>query len=87
MLTITEIASAYLAAMLAQAGAPEEVAVRFVPGENGVTMVSDEPQPDDTTFDHDGRTVLVLDEQISQLLADKTLDIQNADGEMKMVLF
>ena len=87
MLTVTETASAYLAEMLDQAGAPEEVAVRFVPGENGVTMVSDAPQPEDTTFDHDGRTVLVLDEQISQLLADKTLDIQDADGEVKMVLF
>ena len=41
-------------------------------------MQPDNARPDDATVEHDGRTILLLDEQVAQLLAEDTLDL---DGE------
>jgi len=77
MLTVTEAASACLAEILKREEVPEGAAVRFVHEEGGLRLQSDDERPGDTTFQHEGRTVLLLDEQVSELLADETLD---ADG-------
>ncbi len=37
------------------------------------------PRPGDETFDHNGKVVLVLDQQISQLLGNKTVDLMTVD--------
>ena len=79
MLTLTEAACAYLAQMLDNDQAPEGVAVRIVSDKDGLSMQRGRPEPGETTFDHAGKTVLVLDEQMSTTLTDKTLDIEHAD--------
>ena len=78
MLTVTEAASAHLAQMLKQQDAPEDIAVRFVCEEQGIALQPDSERAGDTTFPHDGRTVLVLDAQVSELLAEDTLDLEGA---------
>jgi len=75
MLTVTEAASARLAEILKQEEFPEEAAIRFVREAGGLRLQSDNERPGDTTFQHEGRTVLLLDEQVSELLADETLDV------------
>jgi Fe-S cluster assembly iron-binding protein IscA len=75
MLSVTENAAAHLAEMLNEA--PDEAAVRFVPQGNGLLPQLDSERPGDTKFTHDEKTVLVLDQQISELLADKTLDVKD----------
>ncbi len=44
-------------------------------------MTVDGERPGDTPFKHQGRTVLLLDERVSQLLESETLDVkQTAKG-------
>ncbi len=78
MLTVTEAASARLAQVLKQQSMPEEIAVRFVYEGNGGALRRDNERPGDTTFQHEGRTVLLPDAQVSGLLAEDTLDLEGA---------
>jgi Fe-S cluster assembly iron-binding protein IscA len=78
MLTVTEAASARLAQMLKQQNAPAHIAVRFVCEQQTAGLRQDSERPGDTSFQHQGRTVLVLDAQVSELLAEVTLDLEGA---------
>jgi Fe-S cluster assembly iron-binding protein IscA len=85
MLNVTEPAAAHLANALSSA--PEENAVRFVVQGNGqIASVLDSPREEDAKFEHDDRTVLVLDQQMSQLLGDKTLELKETEQGAQLVL-
>jgi hypothetical protein len=86
MLTVTESAGAHLSSLLNEAEAPEDVAVRFVLEGQGLAMALDNERPEDEKFDHEGKTILLLDNQISELLADKTLDIEMAEDGPQLAL-
>ncbi len=79
MLTLTEAAGGYLNKVLEEAKVPADTAVRLVVESDGLTSALDTPRPGDTAFDHEGRKVLLLDERASQLLAERTLDVQPTD--------
>lgn len=76
MLQVTEPALAHLADMLQQSDAPDDAAIRFVVSQEGVQLALAQTDDAAETFDHDGKTVLVLDEQTSQLLADRVLQTE-----------
>lgn len=76
MLVVSETASARLAQMLEQMEFPEGAAVRLVQEPNGVALQTDDQRSGDATFEYEGRTVLLLDAQISELLSDSTLDME-----------
>ena len=78
MLTVTGAASARLAQSLDDQGLPRDVAVRFVFEGQGIALKQDSERPGDTTFQHGDRTVLLLDAQVSELLAEDTLDVEGA---------
>jgi Fe-S cluster assembly iron-binding protein IscA len=78
MLTLTEAAGARLVEILAQEGLPAEVSIRLLPEEDGIGMQADHERPGDATIEHDGRVVLLLDEQMAQLLTNDTLDVEGA---------
>jgi Fe-S cluster assembly iron-binding protein IscA len=78
MLTVTDAAVAHLAEMLKQQDTPEDVAVRFVCEAQGIALQHDNEREGDTTFQHEGQTVLLLDAQVSELLAEHTLDVDGA---------
>ena len=86
MFILTEAAGGYLTAVLDNANVSEETAIRFVLEGNALTPKLDNARPGDATFDHDGRTILVLDEQVSEVLADSTLDIQATEEGPKLIL-
>ena len=86
MLMMTETAGEYLTALLDNTNAPEETAIRFVLEGNTLTPRLDNSRPGDATFDHDGRRVLVLDADVSQALAESTLDVQATEEGPKLVL-
>jgi hypothetical protein len=44
----------------------------------GVALRRDSERAGDATFQHEGRTVLLLDAQMAELLADGTLDMDGA---------
>jgi Fe-S cluster assembly iron-binding protein IscA len=86
MLTITDAAGEHLTALLANAKAPEETAIRFALEGNTLAPTLDTAHPGDETFDHAGRTVLVLDPNALQVVADGTLDVRPTDEGPKLVL-
>ncbi len=102
MFALSEAAAAFLSEELAEAEAPDDAVVRLLIEEKPVdgrkqpspvegeeqrlTLQVDKVRPGDATFDHGGRTVLVVNEQISELLADKTLDVKDTDEGPKLAL-
>ena len=86
MLTITDAAGAYLATLLDNANASEETGICFVLEGNTLTPKLDRARPGDATFDHEERTILVLDAEVSDALGKVTLDVRPTDGGSKLVL-
>lgn len=84
MLSVTDNASQHLATLLDEA--PENAVVRFVPQEDGLAVQLGNVQQGDTTFEHDDKTVLALDSQVSEALADKTLDVQQTEQGPQLAL-
>jgi hypothetical protein len=86
MFTITDAAGERPTALLAHANAPEETAIRFGLEGNKLAPKLDTAQPGDETFAHAGRTVLVLDPDVLQAVADSTLDVRPTEQGPKLVL-
>ncbi len=86
MLKVTEAASHYLNDMLVRVQAPSDAAVRIVPKVDGGGLATtiDQERDGDQHFDCDGRTVLVLDNDIATALSDQTLDV-GEDGKRLMI--
>jgi Fe-S cluster assembly iron-binding protein IscA len=80
MITLTDAASSHLATLLEESDVPEENAVRLVMGAEGLALATDEPGPEDTKFEHNGKTVLVLDAQVTEALGDRTLDVEDTEN-------
>ncbi len=74
MLAVTEPALKRLSHRLTHHGVAVGMALRFKRREGGWTLCVDRESPGDTTFSHDGRTVLLLDAEVSQAMAGMTLD-------------
>lgn len=79
MLTVTEPAADHLAKLLDEAEAPEGTAARFVASQEGLSLQVDSPRPEDQTIEHQGKTLLVLDAQVAELLGDKTLALEETE--------
>lgn len=87
MLIVTETASAYLAQLLVQASKPDDMVVRLERGTTGnLTLRFDYALPDDTTFAHKDRAVLVFDAQIAPTLADNTLDVRDDEDGPQLIV-
>lgn len=86
MFVMTESAGEYLCAVLDQAKAPEEAAIRLELDGDALISRLDRPRPGDTEFDHDGRRVLVMDARVSQLLEGSTLELRPTSEGEKLVL-
>lgn len=82
MLTVTDAAGTPLAHIIDREERLEEVAVRLTHDGRRIAMTVDGERPGDTSFNHKGRTVLLLDERVSELLESRTLDVkQTAKGD------
>ena len=86
MLTLTEAAGAHLADILADRECPDDIAVRFVCAESGHSLVLDNKKAGDSTLEHEGRTVLLLDQTAAELLDNETLDVKQTDRGGKLFL-
>lgn len=82
MLNVTQAATERLAEILESRETEEGTAVRFVHDGQSVGLREDNKREGDQEFEHDGRTVLLLDSQMSDLLANHTLDV---DGSQLML--
>ncbi|TVQ60474.1 MAG: hypothetical protein EA379_08080 [Phycisphaerales bacterium] len=79
MLTVTERACEKFASLINENGLPENVAIRLVVHGEGLAVAPDEERPGDKTFDHDGRTVLLIEPAIAEHLDERTLDIDDSE--------
>ena len=77
MLIVTEAATALLAQMLDEQNVPDGTAVRFRLEGEGIALEQGAAEPGDTTFEHEGRTVLVLDELAAEVLSGGKLDAES----------
>lgn len=77
MLTMTDQAGARLIQLLGDSTG--ESVIRIVKRKRRLRLRRDQARPQDATFAHDGRIVLVLDERVSRSLSSRTLDIRQTD--------
>jgi hypothetical protein len=87
MLNITEAAGEYLTAVLERAHAPDDTGIRLRLADDALAPSVDSAHPDDEKFDHNGRTVLLLDASVRDYLSDSMLDIEDTpDGPKLLIL-
>jgi Fe-S cluster assembly iron-binding protein IscA len=86
MVTVTDAAGEHLAQLLDQINAQEDTVIRLVLDEDDIMPKMDQARAGDTAFSYEGRRILVLDALVVEAMADKTLDVQNAEDGLKIVL-
>ncbi len=86
MFVVTEAAAVRLAQKLVGKGTADDVALRFIRKHRGWKLRPDTPAPGDVAVAHQGRTVLVLDSQVAQLLAERTLDTRDTPAGSRLYL-
>jgi hypothetical protein len=86
MLAVTKPALERLSRRLTRKGAADGMALRFKRREGGWTLCLDQESPGDTGFSHDGRTVLLLDADVSKAMADMTLDARKTGQRLRLKL-
>ena len=81
MFTITEAAGAHLASMLTEVETSEDenVVIRMFKSKDGVDLTLGQVESEDTTFAHEGVTILAIDEELSQSLANTTLNVETTE--------
>ncbi len=84
MVTITYTAAEHIAYMLSEQQV--DAVLRIMVARGDVEMEPDQIRPGDETFDHNGNVVLVLDQQTSQLLGNKTIDLTADDDGSHLIL-
>ena len=86
MLTVTPGAGVRLLRKLARKGATDDMAMRFTRKTDGWRLRVDHARPADTAITHEGRIVLLLDEQVAQAMANRTLDVRNTETGQRLAL-
>ena len=86
MVTLTYSAGEHMAYMLPEDQVRDDVVLRIKFANGGVEMQPDKMRQGDETFDHNGKVVLVLDQQTSQLLGNKTIDLMTDDDGTHLIL-
>lgn len=86
MLTVTETVLKQFDRALAKAGETGggERCLRIVRGKDAnLSLALEAPEPEDTTYEYEGRTVLAVPEAYAEFCEDKTLDM---DEQGRLVL-
>ncbi len=86
MVTLTYTAGERMAYTLSEHQVRDDVVLRIKMGKGGVGIRQDKIRPGDETFDHNGKVVLVLDQQTSQLLGNKTIHLMTDDDGSHLIL-
>jgi hypothetical protein len=84
MLNITNPALDRLSQRLADRNVSAETALRFTRRTGGWKLGPDQKRPGDVTFAHDGRDVLLLEEDVALAMADMTLDVGRSEAGLKL---
>ena len=82
-MNLTDPAADQLAAILEDDSVEDGKVVRLVAQQGELALGLDDQKPEDITFEKDGKTVLCVDEQVKEALAEKTLDV---DEQQNLVI-
>ena len=86
MMTVTYTAGEHLAYTLSEHQVRDDVVLRIKLTQDGVEIQPDKIRPGDETFDHNGKVVLVLDQQISQLFGNLSIDLMTDDDGSHFII-
>ncbi len=87
MFGITSIAGEFLETIMTRQNWPQGACIRLQAQTDGSgKAVVGKQEHGDQTFEHNGKTVLVVNEQDAEQLSEKTLDAQQKDGDVQLVL-
>jgi len=86
MLNVTDKAAAALHESLEASTSEESHALRLTRTAEGLALALDEQREGDQVVEHDDRTVLVIEEEISRALAGATLDATETPEGPRLVL-
>lgn len=86
MLAVTDAAKDRLVVKLDRRKAGEGQGLRFRRTKTGWRLRLDRARPEDTTFTHAGRHVLLLDPRVAVAIADRTLDVRQTDDGPRLTL-
>jgi hypothetical protein len=86
MLTVTEDARVHLAKVLDNANVSADAAVRFVTEDDIIKPKLDSIRSGDVMFEFAGKTVLALDQQMSLILDDHILDVEDDSNGPQLIL-
>ncbi len=86
MVTVTYTAVEHMAYMLYEHQVRDDVVLRIELANGGVEMQMDKMRQGDKAFYHDGKVVLVLDQQTLKLLGNKTIDLMTDDDGSHLIL-
>jgi Fe-S cluster assembly iron-binding protein IscA len=81
MVHVTERARAIFKDKLDHVTDGHDLALRIGPTDAGLGVFPDTRKDDDQIIEHEGQTVLLLDREVSETLAGKTIDVEeHTDG-------
>ncbi len=86
MLRVTSAAKSRLFTKLVDSKAAADEAWRFTPKKKGWKLRLDRQQPNDKTLVHEGRNVLLLDQDVLRTTTKLTLDVANLETKPRLTL-
>lgn len=86
MLTVTDAAVEQLKQITVDATDEDVRPLRVFRSGEGLALGRDEAKPEDQKVEAEGQTLLVFDDEISDLLADRTLDVRDTDEGAVLVV-
>ena len=86
MFTVTEAARGRLLSKLVGRKAAEGEAFRFTRKKGGWKLRLDHAQPEDTALVYEGRSVLLLNDNVTKDMKSLTLDVINAETRPRLTL-
>lgn len=86
MLKVTDAARNRLLSKLMLRKGSEGEAFRFTRKKGGWKLRIDHARPNDTKLTHNGRDVLLLDQDVSRNMSKLTLDVTSMDSQQRLTL-
>jgi hypothetical protein len=86
MLAVTDRAGDYLVQVLNQSKIADDSIVRFVEDSGKVKVVIDQKQEGDVIITQDDKEIIALDEEVASSLGDRTVDLDEDDDGLKLIL-
>jgi hypothetical protein len=79
MFRVTEEAAALAADKLSDSGAPTDAVMRLLAREGGLVFEPGRLDPDDVSFEHEGRPVIALSGALADELSGVALQVERTD--------